>query len=166
MAAATRTASGGLLFPAAGKVAKRAGRNRWFLHFLARYNVFRFVTMYHTFTQNFRCRIIVGSSVLLAPLPLILTSNNVLGSTVESASGSGAKRTDDASYTTKTAMSRERVVKGRKFVISTACRKSRNLGFWLSFWTLLGQWPKVSRARRHGISPVRGDVGIAPYGWR
>ena len=80
-------------------------------------------------------------------------------------------------------MSRERVVQGCGFVIDTACRKSRNLGFWLFFWSLLEQRPKVTRARRHGISPtggqrrpplqrfddtfpnvVRGDVGIAPYG--
>ena len=85
------------------------------------------------------------------PLPLILTPNNVLGSTVESVSGSGAGRTGDTSYATKTAMFCERVVQGRRFVISTACRKSRNLGFWLFFWSLLEQRPKVTRARRHGI---------------
>ena len=43
----------------------------------------------------------------------------------------------------------KRVVYGIKFEGGTACRKSRNLGFWLSFWVLLGQRPKVPRGRSH-----------------
>ena len=45
-----RAASGGPLFPTAGKVGKRAGRNQWFLHFLARYTLYKTAATYHTFT--------------------------------------------------------------------------------------------------------------------
>ena len=45
-----RAASGGPLFPTAGKVGKRAGRNQWFLHFLARYTLYKTAAAYHTFT--------------------------------------------------------------------------------------------------------------------
>ena len=48
-----RTVSDGLLFPAAGKVAKRAGRNQWFLHFLARYALYGILDTYRTFAWNF-----------------------------------------------------------------------------------------------------------------
>ena len=44
-------ASGGPLFPAAGKVGKRAGRNQRFLHFLARYSYFHLIP-YTTRSQN------------------------------------------------------------------------------------------------------------------
>ena len=55
-------ASGGLLFPAAGKVAKRAGRNQRFLHFLARYAVGKSESACRTFTQIFLCRFVKGLS--------------------------------------------------------------------------------------------------------
>ena len=61
------------------------------------------------------------------------------------------KKKVDASYITISTMYCERVVYGIKFVKGTACRKSRNLGFWLSFWVLLGQRPKVPRPRRDEI---------------
>ena len=54
-----RAVSDGLLFPAAGKAAKRAGRNRWFLHFLARYALCKFVTLFHAFTETFPFRITI-----------------------------------------------------------------------------------------------------------
>ena len=61
------------------------------------------------------------------------------------------KMKGDSSHITKTAVFCERAVQDREFVIGTSCRKSRNLGFWLFFWSLLEQRPKVTRARRHGI---------------
>ena len=45
-----RAASDGPLFPTAGKVGKRAGRNQWFLPFLARYTLYKTAAAYHTFT--------------------------------------------------------------------------------------------------------------------
>ena len=45
-----RAASGGPLFPTAGKVGKRAGRNQWFLHFLVRYALCGIVSICRTFT--------------------------------------------------------------------------------------------------------------------
>ena len=39
--AGERDAFGDPLFPTVGKVGKRTGRNQWFLHFLACYNVYR-----------------------------------------------------------------------------------------------------------------------------
>ena len=33
-----------------GKVGKRAGRNQWFLPFLARYTLYKTAAAYHTFT--------------------------------------------------------------------------------------------------------------------
>ena len=45
-----RAASGGPHFPTAGKVGKRAGRNQWFLPFLARYTLYKTAAAYHTFT--------------------------------------------------------------------------------------------------------------------
>ncbi len=72
--------------------------------------------------------------------------NNVLSSTVENVSGSGAGRTDDTSYATITTISRKRVVKGYKFAMQDSVRGSLNRRFKLSFWVLLGQRPKVPRA--------------------
>jgi hypothetical protein len=123
------------------KVAKRAGRNQWFLHFLARYALYRIVTACRTFAGilsfPFRHRIVSAP----APLPLTGTEKRFLRlshgampssprrTTIHSPplmrmSGSGAGRTDDTSYSTITTMFRERVVKGRKFVIGTACADS------------------------------------------
>ena len=90
--------------------AKRAGRNQRFLHFLARYNVYKFVVAYHTFTRNFPCRAVTRIVSASAPLPLIPTPNNASVSTVENVSGSGARGTDDASYVTTTTVFCERVV--------------------------------------------------------
>ena len=53
----------------------------------------------------------------------------------------------DSSYATKTESFCEHAVNGYKYEKETACRKSRNLGFWLFFWSLLEQRPKVTRAR-------------------
>ena len=44
-----RAAFGDPLFPAAGKVGKRAGRNQWFLHFLARYTLYKIANVYRAF---------------------------------------------------------------------------------------------------------------------
>ena len=46
------TASGGPLFPVAGKVGKRARRNQWFLHFLARYTAYKVAGTYRAFAEN------------------------------------------------------------------------------------------------------------------
>ena len=96
------------------------------------------------FPFSLRCRIVSAP----APLPLIPTPNNAFGSTVENVSGSGARGADDSSYVTISTVFCERVGYGIKFEGGTACRKSRNPGFWLSFWVLLGQRPKVPRPRR------------------
>ena len=80
-----------------------------------------------------------------APLPLMPTPNSAFSSTVASHERQRRKTGANASYVTKSNISRERAVNGHKFAMSTACRKSRNLGFWLSFWSLLGQRPKVTR---------------------
>ena len=106
------------------------------------------MTAYHTITENLSFRVVKRIVSAPAPLPLIPTPNNAISSTVDNVSGSGARRIGDASYATITTISRERVVKWRKFAKETARRKSRNLGFWLSFWSLLGQRPKVTRARK------------------
>ena len=45
-----RAASGGAHFPPAGELGKSAGRNQWFLHFLARYTLYKTAAAYHTFT--------------------------------------------------------------------------------------------------------------------
>ena len=52
------------------------------------------------------------------------------------------KKKVDSSYATKMSTSRERVVNDYSLAQGIARRKSRNLGFWLFFWTLLEQWPK------------------------
>ncbi len=70
-------------------------------------------------------------------------------------SGSGARGTDDASYATITAIFRERVVKGRKFAMQHSVGGFLNRRFKLSFWVLLGQRPKVPRARKRETSPSR-----------
>ena len=59
-----RAASGGPLFPTAGKVGKRAGRNQWFLHFLARYAFSDFDTVCLTVAQNVSYRFAIESSLL------------------------------------------------------------------------------------------------------
>ena len=66
-----RTASGGPLFPIAGKVGKRARRNQWFLHFLARYVWYKIAIAYLTFTGHFRFRFVKRIVSAPAPLPLI-----------------------------------------------------------------------------------------------
>ena len=145
------------------KVAKRAGRNQWFLHFLARYALYRIVTACRTFAGilsfPFRHRIVSAP----APLPLTGTEKRFLRlshgampssprrTTIHSPplmrmSGSGAGRTDDTSYATITTISRKRVVKGYKFAMQDSVRGSLNRRFKLSFWVLLGQRPKVPRA--------------------
>ena len=87
-----RAASGGPLFPTAGKVGKRAGRNQWFLHFLAHYFLCEFVARCHAFTQGFLFRLVKRIVFAPAPLPLIPTPNNASVPTVETVSGSGARR--------------------------------------------------------------------------
>ena len=137
-----------LLLPIAAKVGKSARRNLRFLHLRARYRAYRFVTACHTFTQNFLFRFVKRIAFAPAPLPLMPTPNNAFGSTVENVSGSGARGADDSSYVTISTVFCERVGYGIKFEGGTACRKSRHLGFWLSFWVFLGQRPKVPRPRR------------------
>ena len=160
-----------LLLPTVAKVGKSTGRNLRFLHLPARYAWYRIENAYHTITGNYLFRVVKRIVSSPVSLPLASTPNNAPASTVDDISGSGARRTDDTSYGTITTVFRERVVNGGKFVIGTACRKSRNLVFWLSFWSLLGQRPKVTRARRHGIpslapgretSPQTGRRGRRP----
>ena len=55
-------ASGGPLFPAAGKVGKRAGRNQRFLHFLPRYGLWKLDAACRTFAQIFLFRSVKGLS--------------------------------------------------------------------------------------------------------
>ena len=110
----TRTASGGPLFPVAGKAGKRARRNQWFLHFLARYNVYKFADAYHTFTQNFRPRLgkrIVSAS---ASLPLMSTLNTAFASTVAAHERQRRRKKTNSSYATIVTDSCEREVKGNE----------------------------------------------------
>ena len=90
----------------------------------------------------------VGRDAHIAP------SYKALRSTVALHQRQRRKKKVDASYITISTMYCERAVYGIEFVKGTACRKSRNLGFWLSFWVLLGQRPKVPRPRRDEISPT------------
>ena len=95
------------------------------------------------------------------------TPNNAFGSTVENVSGSGARGADDSSYVTISTVFCERVGYGIKFEGGTACRKSRNLGFWLSFWSLLGQRPKVTRAgARNSLGRTESSAPTDRYGKR
>ena len=81
-----------LLLATVPKVGKSTGRNLRFLHFRARYNSYRFVNVYHTFTGNFRFRFDKRIVFISAPLPLIPIPNNASASTVDTVSGSGARR--------------------------------------------------------------------------
>ena len=72
-------------------------------------------------------------------------------------SGSGAERTDDTSYDTKSNIPRKRVVKGHRFTTQNSVRGFLNRRFKLSFWVLLGQRPKVPRGRSH-------EIPLAPEG--
>ena len=147
-----------LLLPTVAKVGKSTGKNLRFLHLRARYRAYRFVTACHTFTQNFLFRFVKRIAFAPAPLPLMPTPNNASVSTVAPYERQRRKKKVDASYITISTMYCERVVYGIKFVKGTACRKSRNLGFWLSFWVLLGQWPKVLRPRRDENSSKKGGI--------
>ena len=137
-----------LLLATVPKVGKSTGRNLRFLHFRTRYSACRSRGVYHAFAGEFPFRFVKRIVSAPAPLPLIPTPNNAFGSTVENVSGSGARGADDSSYVTISTVFCERVGYGIKFEGGTACRKSRNLGFWLSFWVFLGQRPKVPRPRR------------------
>ena len=81
-----------LLLSTVTKVGKSTGRNLQFLHLRARYRAYRFVTACHTFTQNFLFRFVKRIVSAPAPLPLMPTPNNAVGSTVDNISGSGAGR--------------------------------------------------------------------------
>ena len=143
-----------LLLSTVTKVGKSTGRNLRFLHLRARYVLCRFAAAYHTFTEDFLFRFdkrIVSAPV---PLPLMPTPNNAVASTVDTISGSGARRTDDASYAAISNNFRKRVVKDRKFAMQNSVRGSLNRRFKLSFWVLLGQRPKVPRPRGDEI-PLR-----------
>ena len=134
-----------LLLSTVTKVGKNTGRNLRFLHLRARYILCELVTAYHTFTKGFLFCLVKRIVSASAPLPLMPTPNSAFSSTAASHERQRRKTGANASYVTKSNISRERAVNGHKFAMSTACRKSRNLGFWLSFWSLLGQRPKVTR---------------------
>ncbi len=134
-----------LLLSTVTKVGKSTGRNLRFLHLRRAIPCTRaaVLTTRPRGTSFFRAVKRIVSAP--APLPLIPITNNTICSTVDNVSGSGARGTGDASYATISTVFCNRVVKGHKFVMRVARRKSRNLGFWLSFWSLLGQRPKVTR---------------------
>ena len=91
-----------------------------------------------------------------APLPLIPITNNDFGSTVASHERQRRKKKIDSSFAAITNIYRERAVNGRIFITSDSAGGFLNRRFKLSFWSLLGQRPKVTRARRHGMSPRAG----------
>ena len=119
-------ASGGPLFPAAGKVGKRAGRNQRFLHFLPRYVHCKSDAACHTFTQIFLCRSVKGLSqqqrrcrryrrrTTLLVLPSQRMSGAVKRSGTSTLGVQRRRREVSSSYGTTTAMFRERVVQGIK----------------------------------------------------
>ena len=82
---------GDLLLSTVTKVGKNTGRNLRFLHFRARYTLYKIAAAFHTFTWDFLFRIVKGIVSASAPLPLMPTPNNALAPTVENVSGSGAK---------------------------------------------------------------------------
>ena len=101
---------------------------------------------------------------LPAPLPLMPTPNSALAPTVENVSGSGARGADDSSYVTITTGFCERAVKGIKYERRQSVGGFLNRRFKLSFWVLLGQRPKVPRARKREISPLRRCQSGRGYG--
>ena len=101
---------------------------------------------------------------LPAPLPLMPTPNSALAPTVENVSGSGARGADDSSYVTITTGFCERAVKGIKYERRHSVGGFLNRRFKLSFWVLLGQRPKVPRARKREISPLRRCQSGRGYG--
>ena len=91
---------------------------------------------------------------LPALLPLMPTPNSALAPTVENVSGSGARGADDSSYVTITTGFCERAVKGIKYERRHSVGGFLNRRFKLSFWVLLGQRPKVPRARKRETSSL------------
>ena len=142
MPSGTGTAFGDPLFPTAGKVGKRAGRNQWFLHFLARYTFYRIVTASHTFTWNFLFCIVKRIVSAPVPLPLIPTPNNASVSTAVPHERQRRKKNVDASYKTITDMFCEREGKATKLKMRYSVRGFLNRRFKLSFWVLLGRGVK------------------------
>ena len=86
-------------------------------------------------------------------------------------SGSGERSTSDSLYDDQRRFG-FRVVRGGRFpAYSSRAGSLETCGFKQTFWSLLGLWPKVTRARGRGISPIGGaeenrraveDAG--PYG--
>ena len=85
--------SDGPLFPAAGKVGKRAGRNQRFLHFLARYIAQEYGALYHTFTQIFLCRSDKGLSQQQRRCRWLVRRTTLSVLPLQCMSGSGARGT-------------------------------------------------------------------------
>ena len=81
-----------LLLSIVTKVGKSTGRNLRFPHLRARYTRLNFDIMFRTFTRSFLFRFVKRIASASAPLPLMPMTNNASASTVDTVSGSGARR--------------------------------------------------------------------------
>ena len=110
----TGTAFGDPLFPTAGKVGKRAGRNQWFLHFLARYAFSDFDTVCHTFAQNVSYRFVIESSLLQRRCRWLIRRKR-FGVYRREHERQRRKKKADSSFTAKLTVFCERAVKDSKY---------------------------------------------------
>ena len=110
------------------------------------------ILLRHLGRQNFdRCHSLTSLYLPLAALGSFPTSRRrtaIHFLPPHRISGSGARRTDDASYATISTVFRERVEQGRKFAMQNSVRGFLNRRFKQRFWVLLPLRAKVPRARK------------------